>query len=114
MASVKTTPTSDIATQEYEDFIHEGQPFGKVHWLRTESGGEGMLYAGLWTHEPATLPYVFPGDETMHVLEGAATIELEGGETVDLRPGTVASFAKGSVSTWTITQPFKKFFVISG
>jgi len=62
----------------------------------------------------ASFPYSFPGDETFHVLEGEVTIELEGGESVTLGPGDIASFTKGQSSTWTITKPFKKFFVISG
>jgi uncharacterized cupin superfamily protein len=114
MATVKTVPVSSIETQEYEPFMHEGQQLGEVHWLRTESGGDGVLFTGLWTHAPGEIPYVFPGDETMHVLEGEVTIDVEDGETVTLRPGDIASFAKGQSSQWTITQPFKKFFVISG
>ena len=114
MATVKSTPVSNVGATEYEPFIHEGERFGDVHWLRVGSGGDGVLYAGLWTHEPAEFPYVFPGDETFHVLEGEVTIETDGGESVTLRPGDVASFTKGQSSTWTIAQPFKKFFVISG
>jgi uncharacterized cupin superfamily protein len=114
MASVGTTPVSNIGTSEYEPFMVEGEPFGDVHWLRVGSGGEGVLYAGLWTHDPADLPYVFPGDETFHVLEGEVTIDVEGSDSVTLHEGDIASFTKGQASTWHITQPFKKFFVISG
>jgi uncharacterized cupin superfamily protein len=114
MASVTSIPTSNVATEEYEPFLHEGERFGDVHWLRVGSGGDGVLYAGLWTHEPASLPYVFPGDETFHVLEGEVTIRVDGGESVTLAPGDIASFTKGQSSTWEITKPFKKFFVISG
>ena len=114
MATVKSVPVSNIGTEDYEPFEHEGERFGDVHWLRVGSGGEGVLYSGLWTHGPADLPYVFPGDETFHVLEGEVTIDVEGGESVTLRPGDIASFAKGQSSTWHITEPFKKFFVISG
>jgi uncharacterized cupin superfamily protein len=114
MATVKTTPVSTIDAQDYEPFLVEGEQVGNVHWLRTQSGGEGALFTGLWTCEPREIPYVFPGDETMHVLEGAVHIELEGGEAVDLKPGDIASFTKGQSAHWTISEPFKKFFVISG
>jgi uncharacterized cupin superfamily protein len=114
MATVKTGSVSNIATGEYEPFVHEGERFGDVHWLRVGSGGEGELYTGLWTHEIADFPYTFPGDETFHVLEGEVTIDVEGVDPVTLRPGDIASFPKGQSSTWHITQPFKKFFVISG
>jgi uncharacterized cupin superfamily protein len=114
MATVKTIPVSNVAATDYEAFMVEGEPVGQVHWLRTESGGEGQLYAGLWTCEPRAIPYTFPGDETFQVLEGEVRIELEGGEAVDLGPGDLASFPKGQESRWTIKAPFKKFFVISG
>jgi len=114
MASVKSIPVSNIGTQDFEPYEQEGFNFGDVHWLRIGSGGDGVLYAGLWKHGPADFLYVFPGDETFHVLEGEVTIDVEGGESVALRPGDIASYSKGQSSTWHITQPFKKFFVISG
>ena len=59
--------------------------------------------------------YPFGADETIHALEGELVIDLvETGETVVLKPGDVASFTKGTKSTWTVTSPFKKLFVISG
>jgi uncharacterized cupin superfamily protein len=114
MTAVKNVPVSNVTTTEYEPFVHEGQRFGDVHWLRTESGGDGVLYAGLWTHEPAEFPYVPPGDETFHVLEGEVTIADESGTKTTLRSGDIASLVKGEPTTWQITKPFKKFFVISG
>jgi uncharacterized cupin superfamily protein len=114
MASVKSIPVSSIGAQDFEPYEQEGLHFGDVHWLRIGSGGDGVLYAGLWKHGPADFSYVFPGDETFHVLEGEVTIDVEGGESLALRPGDIASYAKGQSSTWHITQPFKKFFVISG
>jgi uncharacterized cupin superfamily protein len=114
MAAVKSISASNVRASEFEPFMHEGKRFGDVHWLRVGSGGEGVLYSGLWTHEPASFPYVFPGDETFHVLEGELTIEVDGGDSVTLTPGDIASFPKGQSSTWHITKPFKKFFVISG
>jgi uncharacterized cupin superfamily protein len=114
MATVKTIPVSNVSAEEYEPFMVGDEHVGDVHWLRTESGGEGQLYAGLWTCQPRTIPYVFPGDETFHVLEGEVHIEVEGGESVALEPGDIASFSKGQVATWTISKPFKKFFVVSG
>jgi hypothetical protein len=107
-------PVSSIAPESYEPFMVEGEHIGDVHWLRTESGGDGQLFTGVWRCEPRTIPYVFPGDETFHVLEGEVRIDLEDGGSVDLRPGDIASFAKGQHATWTISKPFKKFFVVSG
>ena len=114
MDALKSTPVSNVGTTQYEPFMAEGKKFGDIHWLRTESGGEGMLLTGFWSHEPADLPYVFTGDETVYVLEGEVTVDVDGGDSVTLRAGDVASFTKGQTSTWRITRPFKKFFVVSG
>lgn len=114
MAIEDRIPVTNVSTQAYEPFLVEGQNFGEVHWLRTTSGGDGQLFAGLWKHGVGTFDYVFPGDETFHVLEGNVHIAVQSGPTVDLKPGDVVSFTKGQASTWTITSPMKKFFVISG
>jgi uncharacterized protein len=113
-APIPPVSVSHIGATGYESFRPAGEPFGEVHWLRTQSGGDGMLFTGLWTHEPAEFDYVFPGDETFHVLEGRVKIRLSGGDVVELGPGDIASFAKGQASKWTISAAFKKFFVISG
>jgi uncharacterized cupin superfamily protein len=114
MATVKSIPVSSVSAQDYEPYMVGEEQFGNVHWLRTESGGEGQLHTGLWACEPGTFHYTFPGDETFHVLEGEIRIEVEGGGVVDLRAGDIVSFPKGQKSTWTIKAPHKNFFVISG
>lgn len=113
MSVSTTTPVSHTETEQFEPYLSSGQAFGEVHWLRKEVSGDRALYTGLWKHECATFDYVFPGDETFHVLEGAVRISLASGETIELKPGNIASFSKGQSSTWTIHAPLKKFFVIS-
>ena len=105
---------SRVDVQSFEPFLFNGQPFGEVHWLRQDSSGTGMLLTGLWTHKPASFPYTFPADETFHLLEGKVTIAVEGQPPVNLIPGDIVSFRKGQGSVWTIHEPMKKFFVISG
>lgn len=113
VAPVKSFSVTNVAADEYEPAMLEDEHVGDVHWLRKESSGESQLLTGLWTCQPRTLSYVFPGDETFHVLKGAVRIELTGGESVDLKAGDIASFSKGQVSTWTISEPFQSFFVVS-
>lgn len=107
-------PVTNIETTEWEPFLVNGQPFGEVHWLRTTAAGEGQLYAGLWRHPAGAFDYRFPGDETFHVVEGHVRIALDDGATVELRAGDLVSFPKGANSRWSILEPMKKFFVISG
>ena len=114
MATTASISVSNAATDEFEPFVFEDKELGRVHWLRTTGSGEGMLLAGIWASEPTSFPYDFPGDETFQVLEGSVRIEPESGEAVELNAGDLASFPKGTPSTWHVTAPFKKFFVISG
>ena len=119
MPSTDVIHRGSIDTGTYEPFdgfeaIVHGEPAAQVAWLRTSSGGEGVLYAGVFTAQPATFVYRFAGDETFHVLDGDLDVTLDGGEQVSLRPGDIVSFPKGARSTWTLHTPFRKFFVISG
>lgn len=107
---------SNTKATDYEPFpldAVDGNPNGKVHWLKASAEGEPLFYAGFFTAEPGTFTYTFGGNETFHLLEGEVRIELENGERTDMVPGDVASFPKGHRSTWTIKSPIKKFFVIS-
>ncbi|MFN8160175.1 MAG: cupin domain-containing protein [Solirubrobacterales bacterium] len=98
----------------YEPDIIDGTQVGESPQIEPEGSASGKLDVSLWRSEPATYDYDFEGDEAFHVIEGAATVELLGtGETIDLRPGGVAHFRAGTKSVWTITEPFKKFVVIS-
>ncbi|OMQ15921.1 hypothetical protein A7K94_0206100 [Modestobacter sp. VKM Ac-2676] len=105
---------SAVSADDYEPFVVGGEAVGEVHWIRTEGAEGATLAVGLWRSEPQSFPYPFTADETIHALEGELVIDLESGERVVLRPGDVASFTKGTASTWTVTEPFKKLFVISG
>jgi uncharacterized cupin superfamily protein len=119
MAVTKNVAQATVDTDAYEpydgfDAVLAGDPLAKVAWLRTTSGGEGLLYTGMFTVEPSTFRYSFVGDESFHVLDGELEIAVDGGETVALRPGDIASFPKGAISTWTVRTAVRKFFVISG
>jgi hypothetical protein len=115
-----TTQTSEyarsvITAQEWEPFVVGGVAIGEVHWIRTEGAEGATLNVGLWRSEPQSFAYPFNADETIHALEGELIIDLvESGEKVMLKAGDVASFTKGTKSTWTVAEPFKKLFVISG
>lgn len=115
-----TTPAafhSSIAPDEFEPFpiadVTSGDPDGQVHWLRqTEADGK-VLMAGIFTVQPSSYVYEYPGDESAHVLEGSVTVTVDDGTVVELRPGDIFSFSKGANTTWDVHESFRKFFVIS-
>ena len=113
------TMLAHVDTATYEPFdgfdaLLDGDPLARVAWLRTTSGGEGVLYTGLCTAEPSRFRYTFAADESFHVLDGDVEIAIDGGPVVRVAAGDIASFPKGARSTWTIREPLRKFFVISG
>ena len=117
MAVTSTYYKSAASTEDYVPFemtIVEGEPDTHIHVLRDASVGDGVLIAGMWRAGVCTIDYTFGGDETLHVVSGAADVELDSGETVSLVAGDIASFPKGAHSVWRVRSPFKKFFVISG
>lgn len=109
---------SHVDANSYEPFpledadVKAGNPMPEVAWLRAETEGARVLYAGLFRAQPSTFNYAYAGHETVHVLEGEVEIRLENGEVINLREGDIASFRKGDKCTWKIARPFKKFFVI--
>ena len=113
----KVTP---ITTEDYEDMpleehVVSGTPNAKVHWIRTEGSGLGMLQTGLFVIQPSVCRWVFEGDETIYVIEGEVRIDfVDSGESIELRAGDIGSFSKGVDAIWTFKNPFKEFFVLSG
>ena len=106
-----TSPTDDV---DYDPYVVDdaGTTVGAVHWLRKTD--DPSVQVGLWQVEPGEFDkgeYVFPSNETIMVLEGEVTIELEDGRSFHMKTGDIGSFEQGTRSTWTITAPFRKFFV---
>jgi uncharacterized cupin superfamily protein len=46
------------------------------------------------------------------VLEGKGTVTCEDGGRIDLAPGVVGLLPMGAKTTWTITEPLRKVWVI--
>jgi uncharacterized protein len=109
---------SNDAPTEFEPFplteVLDGDPRGAVHWLRTMGSGEATLMAGIFVGQPSRFRYTFETDETFHVIEGRVTITLDSGASATLGPDDIASFPRGAQATWEITEPLRKFFVLSG
>jgi uncharacterized protein len=103
-----------VDAKGFEPEMIDGAQVGEVHQIEPSGGSASRLDVSLWRSDPGTYDYLFAGDEAFHVVEGAATVELtDSGETIELKPGDLAYFSAGTRSVWTITEPFKKFVVIS-
>lgn len=115
MESAKPAYVVDrVEADGYEPDIIDGTQVGEFHQLELYGASVDELDVSLWRSDPATYDYLFENDEAFHVVAGAATVELpETDESIELRAGDVGYFKAGTRSVWTITEPFKKFVVIS-
>jgi uncharacterized cupin superfamily protein len=103
-----------VDAEGYEPDIVDGTQVGESHGLDPKGASANELDVSIWRSDPATYDYLFASDEAFHVVEGAATIELpDTGESIEVRAGDVAYFSAGTRSVWTVTEPFKKFVVMS-
>jgi uncharacterized cupin superfamily protein len=104
-----------VDAEGYEPDIIDGTQVGEFRGLEPKGRSANALDVGVWRSDPATYDYLFESDEAFHVVAGAATVELpDTGERIELRVGDIAYFSAGTRSVWTITEPFKKFVVMSG
>lgn len=93
-----------------------GAPTGvQLLWGPGENGAGVALTTGLYLMEPHTFDFEFPGDETVHILDGDVDVEdLETGEVVHLETGDLAYFPGGMTSRWTVNRTTVEFFTVLG
>ncbi|MCG7333675.1 cupin domain-containing protein [Sporosarcina sp. ACRSM] len=103
--------------EKWEPFTVEGNEIGQVSWLRQTQNDGGILFSGLWRHEPEEhpngMPYKVEGNETFYVVKGQAEIEMETGEKIAMKEGHSYSFTDGFSGVWRTHKPFVKFFIAS-
>jgi len=72
---------------------------------------QGGLEVGVWEHSVGVSTDV-EADETFVVLRGRARIDVDGGESVDVGPGDVVRLDVGARTTWTVTEPLRKVYLL--
>ena len=71
----------------------------------------GDMEVGVWEHSVGTSTDV-EVEEVFVVLEGKGTVTCDEGGRIDLAPGVVGLLPMGAKTTWTITEPLRKVWVI--
>jgi len=72
---------------------------------------QGGLEVGVWEHSVGVSTDV-EADETFVVLRGRARIDVDGGESVEVGPGDVVRLDAGARTTWTVTEPLRKVYLL--
>ena len=91
--------------------ILAGEPSVTETVLHTSS--DGRVVRGVWRITEGTVTDT-EQDEMFVVLEGRATIEIDDGPTLEMGPGDVCVLERGARTTWTIHEPLRKVFQITG
>jgi uncharacterized cupin superfamily protein len=97
---------------ELELTLIEGDPDVLVQ-MAYDGEAEGRPAVGFGKVTPSTFEITLEWDESINVLEGAATVVVDGDESLDLSPGTAVFLKRGSVCRWTVHEHFVEFFVLS-
>lgn len=96
-------PDVDVALTEPDG---GGTPTG------TGDGFSGAgLEAGVWVHQVGGSVGDF-GDEMFVVLAGRGTVTCQNGGRIDLAPGVVGMLRAGDITTWDITEPLRKVWIV--
>lgn len=72
----------------------------------------GNQFHGVWQADPG-IHADLPGQETVVVLQGRATVTNRAGESIEVGPGDLVFVDPGEVSTWTVHERLRKVFVIN-
>lgn len=72
----------------------------------------GNQFHGVWQAEPGTHANL-PGQETVVILAGKATVTGESGDSIDVAAGDLVFIDAGEVATWKVHETIRKVFVIN-
>lgn len=71
------------------------------------------LEVGVWRHDAGRSTDSFD-DEVFVVIEGRGTVTDSEGNTLELKPGVVGVLHSTDVTTWEITEPLRKVWLVRG
>ncbi|MDA2893333.1 cupin domain-containing protein [Mycolicibacterium sp. BiH015] len=96
MLETKPRPESDAEVSSSKVYIND----------------TGSQYHGVWQAAPGRHANL-PGQETVFILEGKATVSGTTGDVVDVAAGDIVVIDAGEVATWEVQETIRKFFVVN-
>lgn len=78
-----------------------------------ELAADAGLEVGVWEHGVGSSQDSF-GDEVFVVLSGRGVVRCESGGEIQLAPGVVGVLHAGDRTTWEITEPLRKVWIVRG
>ena len=87
-------------------WIVEGDPQARVSSLSRSA--DGRAWTDLWDCTAGRFRWHYALDETIHVLEGEATVIDQTGRVWSLTPGDTVTFHHGTVAHWHVANYVRK------
>ncbi len=79
---------------------------------RLYANDQDTQFHGVWQAAPGTHSNL-PGQETVVILSGRATVTGESGNSVEVGEGDLVFIDAGEVATWNVHETIRKVFVIN-
>jgi uncharacterized cupin superfamily protein len=84
----------------------------EVWATRLYTNDQENQFHGVWQAAPGTHANL-PGQETVVILSGKATVTGQNGDAVDVSAGDLVFIDAGEVTTWKVHETIRKVFVIN-
>jgi uncharacterized protein len=91
------------------DWILSGSPRARNAVLARSADRTALTM--LWDCSAGRFRWRYDQDETIHILEGFATLTLDDGRVEQLRPGVVVFFPAGRTAVWEVDGYIRKLAV---
>jgi len=103
-----------LATATERTDLNEEKSLAPGTWTGfAELAAESGLEVGVWEHGVGSSHDSF-GDEVFVVLTGRGVVRCDSGGEIALAPGVVGVLHAGDHTTWEITEPLRKVWVVRG
>lgn len=106
-AVIASVTTGDLRAAPIEpSWVHEGMPIARNTLLSRSE--DRMAWTMVWDCTAGKFEWHYDFDETIHFIEGSATISDGVGETKTYQAGDVLFIPRGAVCHWHVESYVKK------
>jgi len=88
------------------DWVLEGEPRTSV--MHHSTSRDGMATTVVWECTPGSFTWSYDCDETLYIIEGAATLTEPAGGRHSIGPGSIIYCPAGYVIRWDVSHTLRK------
>jgi uncharacterized protein len=107
MTTVATPVTELKNCPIHPSWILEGLPTARIAII-SDGSSDASAFTVMWDCTAGRFNWFYSIDETLFVLEGAATVTLPSGATRYLSAGSTCFFARGTQALWQVDSYIRK------